>query len=200
MFKELLSQIKHRERQVVINLGPVDIKIKDKQALPLLPLEFTEANLRIARKNGVKPLSLEEILAQIKPEEIGKAVLFDTPPVRGFVGNHWRITRITELDRERKYATLQLCGIFGTYDYDQVLPVNVPLNTVMFTGVSIQKFKLNSTPATLKEVVCEVKKARDEGRDPFESSGITYDEHDNGTIFFSDEEGKLTLIQDHPAL
>lgn len=125
----------------------IDSRVYDKIKF-LSYIQSTEFNLKLAEKDGIKPLSLKEISEQIDSDTLGKAVLFDTPSV--LPGNHWRVV---EVDKEKASAILQLCGNFGNYDYSMIPPVNIPLDTPMFTGISIQEYELNGSSVSLKEVV-----------------------------------------------
>lgn len=125
--------------------APADIHLR-------IPIASTRLNLEFAKEAGIKPLSCEEIRAQLTDDQIARSVLFDTPPQSGQAGNHWRI--IGE-DNENANTILQLCGEFGNYDITGVSRVTLPVKTPMFTGVSIQEFKdVNKGQLlTLNEVV-----------------------------------------------
>ena len=153
MLKEFLSQLKPKETLTELRFGPaaIDVKTKDlKNILFPCSIKNNEYNLILAEKNGVKPLTLGEIINQINPEHLSQTVLFDTPPKRGFAGNHWRIL---EIDQEQNFGTLQFCGPFGNYDYDLIPSFNISFDTPLFTGVSLQKYEIDESPVSLQEVV-----------------------------------------------
>lgn len=143
-----------RRTSQTLVFGPVAVTLTDvndyqrKILFATVPFSDTAWNLESARKNGIRPLSLAEVLPQINGET-DHLVLFDTTPVMGS-GNHWRVL---SLDQEKRIGTLQLCGGFGTYDYRQVPPVEVPFDAVMFTGLSFERFTISGTPAKLADVV-----------------------------------------------
>lgn len=195
MIENFLSRFRHKEEKVELRFGSVSVNIDPRvynDIRLMLPIANTEYNLSLARESGIKPLSLREIFEQVGPEALRNTVLFDTPLTGGFGGNHWRVI---EIDKEKDSATLQLCGIFGNYDYDIVPPLNVPLDTSMFTGVSIQKFELGGLPASLRETVKAVEEARRQGiRYPKSFKQI------GETILWSNSKGELLTTDKHPFL
>ncbi len=150
----------------------------------MAPFDPNESNLRIAREKGIKPLSLREIIAQIEPEKIGNAVFFDTPPSNRWRGNFWRVTEMTE-----ETATLQLCNTFGNYDSETVSPVEISLDRVLFTGVSIQKFELDGRPATVAEATQTVKEAS-RAKKPYPRARL---KGISRTYLYSNSEGRLPV-------
>ena len=113
MLKEFLSRLKPEETLTELRFGPaaVDVKTKDlKNILFPCSIKDNEYNLILAEKNGVKPLTLGEIINQINPEHLSQTVLFDTSPKCASGGNRWRILK---LNREENFGTLQFCGPFG---------------------------------------------------------------------------------------
>jgi len=196
MAKEILSRFRSKEEAVELKFGPVSVSMGPQiyhDVRSMLPIQNTERNLEFAAEKGIKPLSLREIFSQIKPEELRNTVLFDTPPVPGFPGNHWRII---EINKEEESATLQLCGTFGNHDYDLIPPVNVPLDTLMFTGVSVQQFELGGLPASLRETVKAVEEA--EKKDSFEYPKSL--KHLGETILWPNSRGELVTADKHPVL
>src|SRR4030043_1871897 len=102
-----------RELETVC-LGPgIQAKVLDKMYWVRPSLADMERNLRLAEEGNVKPLSVGEVLKQIDERDVPRIVLFDTPPVRGFVGNHWRALEI-----DKNAARLQLCDSFGQQDFE----------------------------------------------------------------------------------
>lgn len=158
MIESILGKFKPEPQEITLKFGPISVLV-DAQDYPhiwqeVYMVQDTDLNLRLAKENSIEPISLRGIFSQIKLDEIGKSVLFDSPPVAGFAGNHWRVVGI---NRKEEYATLQLCGEFGIYDYDFMPPVEVPFDTPLFTGISIQQFELGELPATLFEATTAAK-------------------------------------------
>jgi hypothetical protein len=194
MIENIISRFKHKEEKVELRFGPVSASVDPRvyrDIMRMLPIGDTEFNLSLAKENGIKPLSLREIFGQAGPEVLRNAVLFDTSP-GGLGGNHWRIL---EIDREKDSATLQLCGTFGNHDYDLVPPVHVPLDTSMFTGISIQKLELGGLPASLREATKAVEEVRRQGLDYPESL-----KYIGETILWSNSKGELVTADKHPVL
>lgn len=189
MVVEKLREILGRRKPVEVSLGPITITVKDRRHIPSLPLAKIDLNLRIAHENGVKPLSLQDILSQIQLTDIANTVFFDTPPAIPVAGNHWRVIRINP---DTKSATLHFCGTYGSFDYNNVSPVEVPLTQPLFTGISIQEYKLDNAPATLSQVAQAVADAGNE----YPRSNIKYLSE---RIFWSGSEGLLQTKDQHPA-
>jgi len=154
MIRELFRRKEPQALQ--IDLGPITVTLPDPSERSLSVLMNIADNLQFAETNGVKPLSLKGALAKIEPEQIGKIVLFDTPRSRWGLGNHWRIIGMNE---EEQFATVQLCGPFGNNDYSRINPVTISLDTIMFTGYSLEFFELNGMPVNLGEVVKVIEEA-----------------------------------------
>lgn len=178
MIKELFCRKEPQALQ--IDLGPITVTAQDPSERSLSILMNIADNLRLAETTGVKPLSLRGALAKIEPEQIGKIVLFDTPRSRWGLGNHWRIIG---MNKEEQFATVQLCGPFGNNDYSQIDPITISLDTVMFTGYSIEFFELSGMAVNLGEVVKVIEEA---GLKTPRSLRWLGEE-----IFFFDSEGEL---------
>ncbi len=173
---------------------------------PSDPFDFDKYDLSVAERKGIKPLSLKEILDQIGGE-FANAVLFDTSP--GGLrpgGNHWRVAEVVEVVGGKNYATLEPCSVFGNGDgFDNsIFPIRrvgketIPLDTPLFTGVSIQRFELDGSPVNLAEVTRAVRKATPEGSirpKPLPASIAWKGE----TILWSDSRGKLLEAGNHPS-
>jgi len=71
--------------------------------------------------------------------------------------NHFRII---EQDAETK---LQLCNTFGSYDHKGILPFYPSSVYPMFTGVSIQLYRVHEKPATLEEAGKAFMQEREDG-------------------------------------
>lgn len=190
--QEILRSVKERFSKPTFHtlvFGPVSVKVdlgRKWEGLFRVPVYDTARNLESARENGIRPLSLAEVLSQINGKT-DNLVLFDTNPVVG-PGNHWRVLH---LDQEKRIGTLQLCGTFGTYDYQQVPPVEVPFDAVMFTGISFHpKYTISGTPAKLADVVRVIQESCQQGRDYPNEVDI---DHEADSIYFSDAKGTLRL-------
>jgi len=178
MIRELFRRKEPQALQ--IDLGPITVTVQDPSERSLsIPMNIAD-NLRLAETTGVRPLSLKGTLAKIEPEQIGKIVLFDTPHSRWGLGNHWRIIG---MNKEEQFATVQLCSPFGNNDHSQINPVTISLDTIMFTGYSIEFFELNGMSVNLGEVV----KVREEAGLKTPKSLKWLGEE----IFFFDSEGEL---------
>ena len=91
-----------------------------------------------AERHGIRLLSLADILSHKKlGDKVDNLVLFDTYDVIVLPGNHWRIL---ELDKERRVAKLQFCGTFGLDDLENFEPFELPIDTLFFTGVTVNTF------------------------------------------------------------
>lgn len=151
------------------NLGPITITSTSRETLS--PFGHIAFNLETAERNGIKPLSYREIAGQL-PGGPENAVLFDTPK-SGFIGNHWRVVGQTE-----ETVTLQMCGVFGNYDEPDILPIEVPQDLPLFTGLSLPKYELDGQPATLVQATQAL-------------PGLKYLGEE---ILFSNEQGLLTPL------
>ena len=186
MIKEFLQRLGLRkqpdEEPVMIGLLAVkmDRRIYE-SALYMGILQDAYLNLKHAGENGVKALSLGEILVQVRPEGIKNMVLFDSPRDIGFPGNHWRIQ---EIEADREVATLLLCNELGTRDYN-FPPIEVPFDTPLFTGISVPRLELNGRPVSLEEAARAVNKIRGDISYPGSLKYI------GETIMWSSPDGKL---------
>lgn len=151
-------------------------------------------NLAKAKKAGIKPLSLADIMAQVGADKASAMVLFDTSPATLFP-NHWRIVA---MDQTSHSATLQSCGPFGTYDIYPgspashlpqrgLKPYKITMDQPFFTGTSIQDFEHNGVPVTLDQVVSLYYDAPSRNL-IFEPSGLV---HKGETVLFSNRQGNL---------
>lgn len=193
MLKELVSKFKPEDKPVEIKFGPVSVEVDERTYNKIIslmyPLKDTESNLALAKRAGVKPISTREIISQIKRQDLDRAVLFDTPPNGFSAGNHWRILKV---DNKQETATLQYCGTFGNHDYDLVPPIIVPLDTPLFTGISLQYYELGGLPATLGEVVKAVEESSAQSNTYPKSLKSSRE-----TILWSNPEGLLVKSEQH---
>ena len=197
MLKEFVSRFRRPKEKVELEFGPVSVLV-DAETLEKInlmhPVQNTKLNLEEAERVDIKPLSLGEIVDQIDPSDLNNIVLFDTAPDHA-IGNHWRITG---MNREKKTATLQYCGVFGNYDNTIIPPLKIPLDAPLFTGISIQQFEIEGLPVSLGEVVRikhEERMQKIEGR-LFSDSNESHKE----TILWSNPEGELVESSEHPSL
>ena len=152
VFVERIRACFHKENEPVhFQLRGVDIVVSEPSDYNLGSIYFN--NLEIAKGNGYSPTSLSSILNQLEEEGMHNMVLFDTPS-KHFPGNHWRIIKAEPNGED---AVIRFCGIFGNTDLQGVEDVVISMNKEFFTGVSIQKYKINSIDATLDEVVDKVR-------------------------------------------
>jgi hypothetical protein len=111
-------------------------------------------NLERAYENGIKPISLLQILEQVPQGNIEFCVLSDTPMRRAIPGNTWRVASI---DHTSATVTLQRCNTLGTRDFTEVSPVTVPSATPMFTTLYIydyrERYREEDVPIPLSRVV-----------------------------------------------
>ena len=184
--KESIAQLFKVKPQIVeLNLGPVSINVPRK-VLEQVPFNDPQHNLEIAKKHGIAPISLREIMAQSLTNRVNanlrQIVLFDTPPVAYLAGNHWRINDINQQD---SLVELSLCNPFGNYTYRQFPPVRFPLDAQMFTGLSVQEYKFGSRLLSLQSV-----------EDLLRSEEVPYEriKHTDEKTFWSNQNGKLTKL------
>jgi len=184
MFLETLKRLIDPRVPGTVIFGEATVDVPDLRELrTTIPFQSTRSNLNLAERRGVKPLSLGDVLSQVDKETLDNSVLFDTPPLAGFAGNHWRLI---DIDSETNVGSLQLCGAFGNYDYGAVPPIQVPCEAPMFTGLSHQLFEIDGKPAVLGEVVDRVRESR------IEQNGYPKNVKYNGeTILWSDATGVL---------
>ena len=110
----------------------------------------TSWNLQVAKRVGIKPLTMADILSQIPEDQIHSMVLFDTAPNNPYPGNHWRVI---DVDQDKKEAVLQHCGNFGNYDHKKIRPLRTPFDWELFTGVSVEHYILDGKKLPLSLVV-----------------------------------------------
>lgn len=198
MFKEILSKARGQEREVEFNLGPISVTMSADRlrSLKLMeaPVGDIDKNLERAEHTGIKPLSLRDIYSQVGEDELRNLVLFDANP-GALITNRWRII---EKGNEENPAKLQLCGRFGNYDVELMPPIEVPLDTPLFTGVTIQSYEIGGMSASLAEVVHVVKENHRS-----ENSGASFGmpatvDYLQESILFSDSEGNLLPHDEHP--
>ncbi|MFC1625611.1 hypothetical protein ACFL1Q_01045 [Patescibacteria group bacterium] len=196
MSKESIFELfgfRREPKPLRISIGPFSVKVDRRvyEKIRLIyPYQNTEFNLSLARESGIKPISLKEIVDQVGLPNLSKTVLFDTPPDGFTPGNHWRTL---EVNKEQETAVIQLCGIFGSHDYDLVPPIKISSTTALFTGVSLMQYELGNLPATLREVV-ETTSKLTAPDDPLWESLKLKDE----TILWSNSSGTLVKPGKHP--
>jgi len=145
-----------------VDLGPFSV-IVDHHGYPdarrPVYLRDIRAQLDQARLDGLKPISLKEILARVgslKPNQ--EVVVFDMTSSL-YPGNYWRILGIETDQEDNTYVILQHCNPFGTYDNAQILPTGVPVDTIMATGYATQTFSMEGavgpsiTPADIRTAI-----------------------------------------------
>ena len=96
--------IKEAEPQIMANFAGIKVPVSVEDLLTM-PAADTQFNLYCAERDGIKPLSIGEVIRQLPPDQIAKSVLFDTPPSGLLPGNHWRIMGI---DEEQGVVHLQM--------------------------------------------------------------------------------------------
>lgn len=138
----VLQELAKRKRRLTSssNLGLIRIEFtRPLNPNELPPRQNIEWNLRRAEQFGVKPLSFNNILTQIKEAKypISNVVLFDTPPKTENIGNHWRVLGF---DKEKTLVTLNLCDRLGN-NHKHVKPVDVSIKKPLFTGIIMQEYK-----------------------------------------------------------
>lgn len=142
-------------------IGPSSVKVA-KWSLDFI--HHNDWNLKSAVRQGLKPITFEELLEQLDPNDLGNIVLFDTPPDNSLPGNHWRIVSV---NLSQRTASLSFCETFGNYDFLGISSLEIPIDIPMFTGISYQRYELNGNPVTLavariaQETVDKVKHTED---------------------------------------
>lgn len=150
-FKEIVARLADAmlpgRQTFEVQIGPGKVTVRDSSPLRYLPTIDTKRNLERARRSGILPLSISQILDQTQPSQIRNMVLFDsTPKSPGYD------FRFTNLDPDQQVAELQLCSNQGNYDYVFIPRISVPLIIPLFTGISIHDYSLGNLPATLEQV------------------------------------------------
>ncbi len=179
---------KHREPEPqgeLFTIGAIRVRATDLNHV--IRLQGNPHNLETALEHGIKPLTFKEITDQIDPRWVHNAILFDTSPDPGSVGNHFRI-----VESETGEPQLQLCGTFGNYDIKGVNPFTPPKVYPMFTGVTIQPYKVGGKMATLDEAIRAYEIYANPCPDPRDVRPKAE------RILLSDMNGKLVKIKDHP--
>lgn len=145
-----------------------------------------ECNTAEARKQGIQPVHLHQLLEQFPRDQVLNSVLFDNSPSDNTTGNHWRIL---ELDDKLQSVTIQLCGgPFGNHD-TRIPPITLSQYDILFTGMSTQQYERRGHPIPLEEVNERIQQAG------YGTPEFVYpiDIHWIGqTIYWADGEGKLT--------
>lgn len=149
------------------------------------PFTLFPGNLEAARKNGIKPVSLTDIIEKLEEERASeyRVVFFDLPAGYTIPGNDFRLGGINQ---EKRTATLILCGPGGTYDYSStVKPIEVPLDKPFFTGFTFFDYRLNGLGISLSEAVKLVGGEKSMASWP---GGLTVK---SARVYWADKDGKL---------
>jgi hypothetical protein len=115
-----------------IERGPVYIRTKLKEFHQEL---IYPDQAEHAERDGIKLLTLKDILGQLGENKAGELVLFDTLPTPSWSGNHWVIAYH---DQEKATAKLAFSSTLGDHLYESVEPFEVSTDLPMFTGCSVQ--------------------------------------------------------------
>jgi hypothetical protein len=188
--QRLLEHFRHHEKTVSIHIGPSNPIDIPEHVYQMHLWQNVEENIRLATEAGIKPLSIDDIIRQFSIDTLSRqAVLFDTPPVPGFAGNHWRLIGV-----EQPTVHLQMCGIFGNYIQEGIPVLTFRRDAVLFTGLSIQRYSIENKSQSLEHVLYRREQEKLKGKATMPSD-ITYE---GETIYFADVKGKLTPIDQHP--
>lgn len=145
-----------------------------------------EENLRLAEQEGVKPVSMQDIISQFDAAQLARAVFFDQRPSNCSFGNFWRIA--SPAPENPDHIMLQFCNSFGQ-DIIQIPPVTVSKNDILFTGMSIESYALDGKDATLEEVNTLLRSEKKKENYTFPKNRLSYGED---AQYFADAQGKLT--------
>ena len=176
MLKELFQKPINEPCIYERSIGDFEVELVDPTKRPVFDLQDNSRNLEIARENGVKPTSFSKIVEQLGKEKMSNMVLFDTAPYIGSAGNHWIISKLNESENT---AVLMLCNTFGNYVYKEYLPMNIPMDEPLFTGVAIID----------RERIEDISKLPQNRKGKF----IIKDD-----IFWSNENQQMTHRENHP--
>ncbi len=145
--KERLSRRPKEAKPKTIRLGQLQIGINPDEFNPFIHIPNWHAHsLETAMDHGVKPLTYDEIIAQIEESHRRNVVLFDTSPVDGMPGNHFRL-----VEDQTGQTKLQFCNTFGLLDNRGLLPFSPPEDYAMFTGATILMFQKDGKAVNLGE-------------------------------------------------
>ena len=138
-----------------------------------------------ASRQGIKPLSLADLLPQLKREWLPNTVFFDVVPlIMG--GGHWRISSF-----DPKGITLQVCDFYGRSDFKEFPQISIPhpdlSTTPLFTGVSIQHYSYKGKPIGLNEVQTIMHLSENLNEGPVDLR------HEGESILFANFNGELVL-------
>jgi hypothetical protein len=162
---------------------PIEISASARAAIPFVRPDW---NIAEAQRKGIQPVNFHQLSEQLSKDDISNSVLFDTPPDGFHAGNHWRVTHV---DDELDLVKIQLCTIFGNYDY-RIPPFTVSQYDILFTGVTTERYEQNGKPIDPLSAV--VKLVADSDGYP---QGLILTKK---TIYWTDSQGKLLPIAQHP--